>query len=614
MDEEVETLKKCNPAQFYRKIKTIGSRLDECEPPTFSLSMFDESGISTSEVAERIAQHFSSISKEYPPLDVNTLPERVRDKITSVNAMKNAPKIEPYQVYDKFIKRKNRITCVPGDMPSKMKKEFAPELAAPVADIYNAINNTGEYPSQWKKEYVTPIPKSYPTDTLDDLRNISLTPDLSRDYDQFLVDWLLPYIKPRLDPGQFGGLKGGSIVQYLVVFFHFILSNTDKPSNSIMAALVDFSKGFNRLNHNKILIRLSDWGVPGWLLKILASYLTDRSMLLRYKNEQSSEHFLPGGGPQGVTLGLLMFLVEVNDAGMDPPPPLPEPVHKGDVASVPMPPEHAITEEELRIKYVDDLTMAEVVNLNNLTKSADLIGPRNLHDRNGLTLPLMESKLQSRLKELETYVSNHDMKLNTDKTKIMPFNFSRGKDFEPEIYLDNNQLEIVYKTKLLGVVCTSDCKWTENTKYLVSKANGKIWFLRRLKMLGASRSTLLDIYKLFIRSHLEFCAPLWAGNLSSKNCQDLERVQKTALKVILGTAFVSYENALETLEEVSLEERRTLLCLKFGKKFSTHPYYAYLFPEGISTRNRTTFLEPECRTKRFEKSAIPHLIRTLNQA
>ena len=194
------------------------------------------------------------------------------------------------------------------------------------------------------------------------------------------------------------------------------------------------------------------------------------------------------------------------------------------------------------------------------------------------------------------------------------FYFSRAKDFEPEIYLDNNQLEIVYKTKLLGVVCTSDCKWTENTKYLVSKANGKIWFLRRLKTLGASRSTLLDIYKLFIRSHLEFCAPLWAGNLSSKNCQDLERVQKTALKVILGTAFVSYENALETLEEVSLEERRTLLCLKFGKKFSTHPYYAYLFPEGISTRNRTTFLEPECRTKRFEKSAIPHLIRTLNQA
>ena len=109
-----------------------------------------------------------------------------------------------------------------------------------------------------------------PPDTLDDLRNISLTPDLSRDYDQFLVEWLLPYIKPRMDPGQFGGMKGGSILQYLVVFFHFILSNADKPSSAIIAALVDFSKGFNRLNHNKIMIRLSDKGVPGWLLRILA--------------------------------------------------------------------------------------------------------------------------------------------------------------------------------------------------------------------------------------------------------------------------------------------------------------------------------------------------------
>ena len=596
MDEEIETLKKCDLSQFYRKIKTIGSRLDECAPPTFSLPSFNERGISPKEAAEEIAKHFSSISKEYPPLDVNTLPERVRGKILNENAMKEAPKIEPFQVYEKFLKRKNKITSVPGDMPSKIKKEFGPELASPVADIYTAINKTGEYPRQWKKEYVTPIPKTSPPDTLDDLRNISLTPDLSRDYDQFLVEWLLPFIKPRLDPGQFGGLKGGSIVQYLVVLFHFILSNTDKKSNSIIAALVDFSKGFNRLNHNKILIRLSDWGVPGWLLRILASYLTDRSMLIRYKNEQSSEHFLPGGGPQGVTLGLLMFLVEVNDAGMEPPPPLPAPVLEGDVACVPAPPDEAMTDTELRIKYVDDLTMAEVVNLRNLTKSEKLIGPRNLHDINGLKLPPEASQVQSRIGELEESVRNHDMKLNTGKTKIMPFNFSRKNDFEPEIYLGDDQLEIVYKTKLLGVVCTSDCKWTENTKYLVSKGNGKIWFLRRLKALGASLTTLIDIFNLFIRSHLEFCAPLWAGNLSTKNCQDLERVQKTALKVILGPKYVSYENALEILEEVSLEERRTLLCLKFARKFSTHPNYGQLFQkesQNISKDAQKLLIHPE---------------------
>ena len=614
MEEDIESLKNCNLSQFYRKIKVIGSRIDESPSQTFSIPEFIEENISPTDAAERIASHFSSISKEYPPLNVHTLPERVRAKILAPDVMKKAPKIEQFEVYEKFLKRKNKNNCVPGDIPSKLKKEFGPELAFPATEIFNSINETGEYPAQWKIEYVTPIPKTSPPETLDDLRNISLTADLSRDYDQLLVEWLLPFIKPRLDPGQFGGLKGGSIVQYLVLFFHFILSNVDKTNKSIIAAMIDFSKGFNRLNHNKIITRLSDWGVPGWLLKILTSYLSNRSMILRYRNEQSSEHCLPGGGPQGVTPGLLMFLVEVNDAGMDPPPPLPEPVEEGDVACVPAPPPAALTDDELRIKFVDDLSMAEVVDLQELKQAEEIIGPRNFHDRNALELPPDKSKLQGRLRDLETYVRNHDMKLNTKKTKLIPFNFSRKYDFEPNLILDGNRLDIVYKTKLLGVVCTSDCKWKENTKNLVAKANGKMWFLRRLKTLGASEVTLIDIYKLFIRSHLEFCAPLWSGAISSKNCQDLERIQKTACKIILGQQFCSYEVALERLEFESLEDRRNHLSLKFAKNCAENPNLSHLFPKGITTRTRTTYLEPEYRTGRFGNSAIPFMIRLLNQS
>ena len=614
MEEDIETLKKCNLSQFYRKIKVIGSRLNECDPPTISLPEFIEEGLSPAEAAERMALHFSSISKEYPPLNIDTLPDRVKKKILAENVMADAPKIEPYEVYEKFSNRKKKSTCVPGDIPPKLKKEFGPELASPTAEIFNSINQTGEYPSQWKTEFVTPIPKTTPPDVLDDLRSISLTADLSRDYDQFLVEWLLPYIKPRMDPGQFGVLKGESIVQYLVVFFHFILSNLDKTSRAIIAAMVDFSKGFNRLNHNKILIRLSDWGVPGWLLKILASYLKNRSMILRYKNEESLEHIMTGGGPQGVTLGLLMFLVEVNDAGMDPPHPLHEPVEHGDIASIlTLPPPEAISDDELRIKYVDDLSFAEVVNLRDLTLKDDMIGPRNFHDRNQLKLPPEKSRLQKRLVELEEYVQNHEMKLNIAKTKIIPFNFSRNRDFEPCISLDGTDLDVVYSMRLLGVICTSDCKWKENTKHLVKKANTKVWFLRRLKCLGASVETMMDIYKLFIRSHLEFCAPLWAGDLSSKCSESLERVQRTSFRIILGNGFNSYEEALELLNEQPLEDRRLNLCRKFGEKFSIHPNYKHLFPPGIATRNRTTILEPEYRTKRFRKSAIPNIIRILNQ-
>ena len=153
------------------------------------------------------------------------------------------------------------------------------------------------YPRQWVSETVTPIPKTDMVETEDDIRNISLTADMSKDFEKFLIDWLEPYVSPKIDPGQFGGRKGNSLIQYLVLLLNFILSHTDNDgiSQSVIIALCDYSKGFNRINHSKVIIRLSDWGVPGWLLRILISYLQERTMVLKYNGATSSPQPLPGG-------------------------------------------------------------------------------------------------------------------------------------------------------------------------------------------------------------------------------------------------------------------------------------------------------------------------------
>ena len=81
--------------------------------------------------------------------------------------------------------------------------------------------------------------------------------------------------------------------------------------------MVDFKKAFNRQNHNILITNLSDMGVPGWLLKIVIAFLTDRKITVRYKGRQSSVKSLPGGGPQGTLLGLLLFIVLINDVGFN---------------------------------------------------------------------------------------------------------------------------------------------------------------------------------------------------------------------------------------------------------------------------------------------------------
>ena len=160
--------------------------------------------------AERIAQHFSTISKEFPPIDAYSLPQRVKEKIFHPEVSKSAPHIEEFEVYEMFKKRGFKQSSVPGDIPSILKKEFSAEIAVPASKIFNSITKSGTYPRQWVTEYVTPIPKVTPPENEEDLRNISLTADLSKDYENFLAQWLMPYIKKRIDPGQFGGLKGHS--------------------------------------------------------------------------------------------------------------------------------------------------------------------------------------------------------------------------------------------------------------------------------------------------------------------------------------------------------------------------------------------------------------------
>ena len=64
----------------------------------------------------------------------------------------------------------------------------------------------------------------------------------------------------------------------------------------------------------------------------------------------------------------------------------------------------------------------------------------------------------------------------------------------PEMELGNQQLELMEQIRLLGVIIHSDLKWGSNTEDIVKRASHKLWFLRRLKSLGANTEELLDMY------------------------------------------------------------------------------------------------------------------------
>ena len=87
-----------------------------------------------------------------------------------------------------------------------------------------------------------------------------------------------------------------------------------------------------------------------------------------------------------------------------------------------------------------------------------------------------------------------ELNLNPTKTKLMLFNPAKVYDFMPAFPMHNEEIELIEKTKLLGVVLSSDMSWSPNTEYLVTRCNKKLWILRRLKKLGASQEDLIDVF------------------------------------------------------------------------------------------------------------------------
>ena len=81
------------------------------------------------------------------------------------------------------------------------------------------------------------------------------------------------------------------------------------------------------------------------------------------------------------------------------------------------------------------------------------------------------------------------MQINHKKSAVIPFNFTRKYDFTPTLTYDSQPLEVIYKTKLLGLMVTSDGKFEEHIRYLTTKAKTRLFFLRRLKVLGANVET-----------------------------------------------------------------------------------------------------------------------------
>ena len=318
-------------------------------------------------------------------------------------------------------------------------------------------------------------------------------------------------------------------------------------------------------------------------------------MFVKWHGKHSKKRKLNGGGPQGGTLGILEFLSQSNTNAN-------------------------YVEPDLRWKFVDDLTMLEIINLINIGISCyntKFQVPNDL-DVDKHFIPAKNLKSSEYLKNVSEWTNNQKMKLNKKKTTNMIINFTNNYQFNTRLDIDGEKIDTVEKTKLLGTIISNDLKWDENTTELIKKANARMCLLRKVASFSPPTQDLKIIYFQYIRSILEQSCVVWHGSLTEENRSDLERIQKNSLRIILKNKYINYEQALNDLNIDTLENRRETLCLKFAKKARNSPYIKELFKEKnkihtMELRNTEKFEVHMAHTKRYQESSIPYMQRLLNK-
>ena len=201
----------------------------------------------------------------------------------------------------------------------------------------------------------------------------------------------------------------------------------------------------------------------------------------------------------------------------------------------------------------------------------------------------------------------------------MIFNYTNNYQFTTRLSVNGHPLDVINSTRLLGTVIQSNLCWDQNTRELVKKANARMELLRKVSNFCTDYQDLKNIYILFVRSILEQSATVWHSSLTEENKNDLERVQKSACKLILGEKYKTYSNALKILELENLDERRRNLCLTFALRSKKHPKMKKMFPlnektHKMETRNPEKYRVQHAFTERLKSSPIIYMQNLLNES
>ncbi|XP_040076497.1 uncharacterized protein LOC115314129 [Ixodes scapularis] len=542
---------------YVRRNKQNTSALNICQ---------DGKALSDLETAELFSKHFAAAWT--PPCSLSSQPETCPSSSQSASSPRLASiLINEDDVKEALTRLSPSQSLGPDGIHPALLKASGQQLAPLLARLFQQLLDTGCVPAPWKQAYVTPIYKGNgsPADKPESYRPISTTSVVCRTMERVLNSALHRYLNAHtlLSPAQHGFRPNRSCETALLTPVHQISDSLDNSTPCELVQL-DFTKAFDKVDHQLLITKLESTGIEGPLLRWLSNFILQRqqsvidSATIMYADDltllqpiQSQEDYkqlqqdldhiqawtirnkLPLSASKSATIHFT-----TKRKAQNPPVIL-------TVNGTPL-------EQKENITLLDDLT---------------LIQPLRTTDA--------YSGLQYTLDLCHRWSQVNGLPLNCAKSVCMTISHSvRSQSAPPVLTLGGSPIPRVSHTKLLGVTLDDKLDFHRHICDVASKARRTLGFVTHLSR-DLPLEAFRNLYTALVLPQLEFCCAIW-GPLQQSRQNALASIQRRAAFTFYrrstpGSSLLSYrdvstDSLLRNANWRLLQHRRDVASIRLFRR------------------------------------------------
>ena len=397
----------------------------------------------------------------------------------------------------------------PDDIPARLLKEVAVEIAPIFTHLFQTSLNQGKLPDDWKTANVIPAYKKGNKAKPENYRPISLTCITCKIKEHIISSNLMNHLENNsiLTEAQFGFRKKRFCETQLISINQNLAKHLDNRSQ-IDTILLDFSKAFDKVPHQRLLHKLQYYGVIGYTANWISDFLLNRTQRVNLEGCSSRTTPVHSGVPQGSVLGPVLFLIYIND--------LPEYITHGSKTNL----------------FADYSVLSREIS--------------SIEDA---------QNLQHDLDNLQRWERDWLMEFHPQKCQIL--HITKKKNIIDHPYnIHGHTLETVESAKYLGIHLHNQLNWNTHVNKIVNKANSTCSFLHR--NLRRSPEHTKDLaYKAMVRPILEYASTVWDPH-TQDNVHKIKMVQRRAARFVKNQydRNSSVTEMLRSLQRQTLRERR----------------------------------------------------------